>query len=263
MNCAEIAELAPLYVAGELDTKRAAEFDAHLKTCSSCFRELETQARLDARLREVLLAEDVDVRRVNRRIREMLATESLEAVIKSVESCRNRWTTAAMGIAAAFLLAAAGLLLIPGRVAQVYADAAEDHQSEVVDHAPRPWSSDPAKIESLARAEGISTAIPVALASGYRLERGKICFLDDRRYLHLAYTDGTHEFSLFLRTRDGEKIGAPIRGLANGRLLRECASGGDHLASFRTSHLTAVVATEQSAAASLQYAKLASAAIQD
>ena len=50
MNCSDISELAPLSVSGELDRGRAADFDEHLKTCSECFRELETQARLDARL---------------------------------------------------------------------------------------------------------------------------------------------------------------------------------------------------------------------
>ena len=79
MNCPDISELAPLYLAGELDRPRAAQFDAHLKTCPECFRELETQSRLDVRLREVLLAEEVDVVRVNRRVRELLATAEAEA----------------------------------------------------------------------------------------------------------------------------------------------------------------------------------------
>jgi anti-sigma factor RsiW len=264
MNCSDINELAPLYVAGELAAVRAAEFDAHLKTCSSCFRELETQARLDARLREVLLAEDMDISRVNRRIRELIGGESLEAAVKSVGRTHgNRWMTAAMGIAAAFLLLVAGYLLVPGRVSRVYADAADDHQTEVVDHSPRRWISDPGQIEALAQKQGIDVAVPAELASGYHLERAKICWLDGRPYLHLVYSDGVREFSLFLRARNGEKITGAIRGFSNGRLLRECASGSDHLSSFRTSHLSAVVATEQSAAASLQFAKLASAAIQD
>jgi len=263
MNCFDISELAPLYVAGDLDARRASEFDAHLKDCSSCFRELETQARLDARLREVLLSEDVNVARVNRRIREMLGQQSLEAAVKSVGPPRGRWMTAAMGIAAAFMLFVAGYLLIPSRVSQVYADAAEDHRSEVIDRSPRPWLSDAAQIEALARKQGIDAAIPGELASGYRLARGKMCWLDDRVYLHLVYSDGTRVFSLFLRSRDAENLDARIRGFSNGRLLRECASGNEHLASFTTPHLNAIVATDDSAAASLEDAKLASAAIRD
>jgi anti-sigma factor RsiW len=265
VDCGHIAELAPLYVAGELAAARAAEFDAHLKTCSSCFRDLETQARLDARLREVLLAEDVDVSRVNRRIRDMIAGGSREAAGTKTPPRRggSPWVTAAMGIAAAFLLVVAGYLLIPGHVSQVYADAAEDHQMEVVDHGPRRWISDPDQITALAQQHGIDVAVPAELSSGYHLERAKICWLDGLSYLHLVYSDGAKEFSLFLRARDGEKLDGKIRGFSNGRLLRECASGSEHLSSFRTSHLNAVVVTTQSAAASLQYAKLASTAIQD
>jgi hypothetical protein len=265
MDCNHIAELAPLYVAGELAAARAAEFDAHLKTCSSCFRDLETQARLDARLREVLLAENVDVSRVNRRIRDMIAGESLETALTETQPRRggSPWVTAAMGIAAALLLVVAGYLLIPGHVSKVYADAAVDHQREVVDHGPRRWISDPSQIAALAQKSGIDVAVPAGLASGYHLERAKICWLDGLTYLHLVYSDGAKEFSLFLRARDGEPLDAKIRGFSNGRLLRECAAGSEHLSSFRTSHLNAVVATEQSAAASLEYAKLASRAIQD
>jgi anti-sigma factor RsiW len=265
MNCSDINELAPLYVAGELADVRAAEFDAHLKTCSSCFRELETQARLDARLREVLLAEDLDVTRVNLRVRELIVGESLQAAVAKAQTRRggSPWVTAAMGLAATFLLVVAGYLLVPGRVSPVYADAADDHQTEVVNHAPRHWISDPGQIAALAGKQGIEVAVPVKLASGYRLERAKICSLDGLTYLHLVYSDGAQEFSLFLRARDGEKLDGTIRGFSNGRLLRGCGSGSDHLASFTTSHLNAVVATEQSGAASLAYAKLASASIQD
>jgi hypothetical protein len=154
-------------------------------------------------------------------------------------------------------------LLIPSHVSQVYADAAEDHQSEVIDHSPRPWLSDPAQIEALAEKQGIGVAIPGELASGYRLARGKICWLDERVYLHLVYSDGGREFSLFLRARDAENLDARIRGFSNGRLLRECASGNQHLTSFTTRHLNAIVATNDSAAASLEDARLASAAIGD
>jgi len=266
MNCSDISELAPLYLAGEMDRDRAAQFDSHLKTCSECFRELETQARLDARLREILLAEEADVSRVNRRVRELLATDTLAEAVRQVEQARRarrRWVTAAMGIAAAVLLLVSSYLAFPGKASQVYADAAEDHQMEVVDHGPRSWTSDPAQIAALARKLGVDIAVPATLSSGFRLEHAKICGLDGRAYLHVVYTDGTREFSLFLRTRDSENFNAAIRGLSNGRLLRECASGKEHVTSFVTPHLNAVVATDQPSAASLAYARLASAAIQD
>jgi anti-sigma factor RsiW len=263
MNCADIAELAPLYIGGDLDAGRASEFDAHLKTCSACVRELEIQSRLDARLREALLAEEIDVAAVDRRIREMVAQGSLADAMKRVRPVRRAWVSAAIGIAAAFLLAVAAYLLVPGRASQVYADAAGDHQDEVVQHSPRRWFTDPSQIDALAQRLGMDVVVPDELASGFHLEHAKICRLNGHLYLHAVYTDGTREFSLFLRPRDDEKFDARVRGFANGRLLRECASGNERLASFTTPHLNAVVATGGSASDSLAYAKLASAAIAD
>jgi anti-sigma factor RsiW len=261
MNCSDITEIAPLYIAGELDSEPAAEFDAHLKTCPACMAELETQARLDDRFRAALLAEELDVSRVNRRIREMIVAESSGLAVPELRPRPSRWMAAAMGIAAAFLLLAAGYLLVPGHVARVYADAATDHRLEVVERGPRPWLTDPAAIAALAEQQGITDSVPLELASGFRLEHAKICRLDGRFFLHLVYSDGTREFSLFLKKRDGERLTGAIRGFANGRFLRASSAGNEHMASFETSQLTAMVATDQPPDAALQFAKAASAAL--
>ncbi|MDR3721064.1 MAG: zf-HC2 domain-containing protein [Candidatus Acidoferrales bacterium] len=255
MHCSDISELAPLYIAGEVDSQRAAEVDAHLKTCPACMRELETQARLDARLREVLLADELDVSRVNRRIRELIAADSAGGLVPQLQPGPGRLVTAAMGIAAALLVIAAGYLLMPVHVARVYADAATDHHLEVIEQQPRRWLTDPAEIAALAEQLGISDSVPRALTSGYHLERAKICRLDDRLFLHVVYSDGTREFSLYMRPRDGQHLTGSIRGFANGRLLRICDAGGEHLSSFETSRLTALVATDQPADAALRFAR--------
>jgi anti-sigma factor RsiW len=261
MNCNDIIELAPLYVAGELDAKRAAEFDSHLRACPACMRELETRARLDARLREVLLAEEVDVSRVNRRVRELIATESAATFVPQVRPRPRRWVTAAMGIAAALLLTVAGYVLMPGHVARVYADAATDHRMEVVEQQPRPWVTDPAKIAALAEQQGIAGSVPFTVASVYHLERAKVCWLDGRFFFHAVYSDGTQEFSLFLRPRDGHGLQGAIRGFANGRFVRASSAGSESVSSFETSRLTAIVVTDLPADAALRLAKSVSASI--
>jgi anti-sigma factor RsiW len=263
MNCSDIHELAPLYLCGELDSARAAELDDHLKICSTCLHEIEALSRLDARLRQALLAEDSDVTEINRRIREQIASETFEPVARSVRPQGVRWRRAALGIAAAFVLAAAGYVALPGRFTRVYADAAEDHQDEVIDHSPRHWYTDPTQIAALGQRVGISSDIPAQLDGGYRLEHGKICRLDGRLYLHLVYTDGTTEFSLFLRPRDGERLTGMIRGASNGRLLRASDSGNEHLAAFATSHLIAVIAVDKPAGESVECARMASSSIPD
>jgi Putative zinc-finger len=263
MNCSDISELSPLYIAGEIDCDGAAAFDAHLKSCPECMRNLEAQARLDARLREALLSEEFDVARVNRRIRELIASEPATelAAAPKPQAKPRPWLTAAIGMAAAFALVATGLLLMPVHVARVYADAAQDHQWEVVENQRRHWLTDPAQIAALAVKQGISEPVPMALTSGYHLERAKICMLDGRLFLHAVYSDGTQEFSLYLRPRDQQRLTGSIRGFANGRLLRACAAAGEHLSSFETSGLTAVVATNQSSAEALRLAKDVSAAL--
>ncbi|HXO44189.1 MAG TPA: zf-HC2 domain-containing protein [Candidatus Cybelea sp.] len=261
MNCADITEIAPLYISAELDARRASEFDAHLQTCPACRSELESQARLDERFREALLADEVDVSRVNRRIRELIAAESSRPAASVSRPRPARLAAAAAGVAAAFLLLIAGYLLVPGHVARVYADAARDHQLEVVLRQARPWIVDPAAIAALAVQQGIADPVPPELGSGYRLERAKVCRLDGRLYLHLVYSDGTREFSLFLRQRDGQHLTGPIRGFADGRFLRAASAGDEHLLSFETSHLTAMVATDQPADAAKRFAKAASAAL--
>jgi anti-sigma factor RsiW len=263
MNCSDIHELAPLYVCGELDAAHAAEFDAHLKRCSSCLREIEAQSRLDALLRQALLAEDVDVVQVNRRVRELMAAETVRPSVVSVQPRGSGWFKAGMGIAAAFVLAVAGYLTVPGRFARVYADAAVDHQMEVVDHGPRHWTADPAELAALEQRLGISLAIPEELLGGYHLEHGKICRLGGQLYLHLVYTDGTTEFSLFLRPRDGERLTGRISGASNGRLLRASDSGNEHLAAFATSHLIAIIAVDKPAGESVDCARAASSSIGD
>jgi anti-sigma factor RsiW len=262
MNCSEIHELAPLYVCGELDAARAATFDAHLKSCPSCLDEIESQSRLDARLRQALLAENVDVVRVNRRIRELMAADTPTPRVESIQRTGGwRWLAAAAAIAAAVVFAAGCYLLLPGRFEKVYADAADDHRMEVVDHGPRRWTSDPAQLTELEQRIGISWSIPAELAGGYHLEHGKICRLDGQLYLHLVYTDGTTEFSLFLRPRDGQRLTGLIGGASHGRLLRESAFGREHLAAFLTSRVVAVVAVDKPLGESIACARVASSSI--
>jgi anti-sigma factor RsiW len=265
MNCSDIAELAPLYIVGELDPRRAAEFDAHLKACPGCMRELEEQARLDARLREVVLADKTDVSRVDRRVRELIAArpESGAPAMARLPISR-RWAITAMGIAAVLLLSGIGYYFMLGTsVARVYADAAADHRMEVVERQPRPaWLVDPVQIAALAQQHGIPSSEVLALASeGYHLERGRMCGLDNRAFLHLVYSNGTKEFSVYLRLRDAGRLPGAVREIVNGKPLRICDLGSEHIASFETTRVTALVVADDSADDALHFARMAAAAL--
>ena len=83
---------------------------------------------------------------------------------------------------------------------RLYADAARDHQLEVLDHQPRHWRSDLAAIEPIASRFGITRAqISDFAPAGLHLARAKVCGLDGSPALHLVYSDGRREISMYVR----------------------------------------------------------------
>jgi Putative zinc-finger len=260
MDCNQIAELAPLYLSGELDRERAGAVDAHLRSCSSCLQEFESQAGLDARTREVIAAEPVDATGVELWIRARIATELRGKVAPiSLERSRRRWFIAAVGTAAVLLLIAAGYrVLMTPNLGRVYADAALDHQREVVEDEPRRWLSDRPSVSALAEGQGIPASAPFALSSGpYRLERARLCFLDGRIFLHVVYTDGTREFSVYFRVRGDESLPASPRGMGNGNFLHSSIIGSEQVACFQTKALTVVAVSDRYSGDALRAARLA------
>jgi len=113
--------------------------------------------------------------------REPVDTAGLCVAIRSriVRRRRVGWSPAVAGVAV--LLALVGYRLT--RPPQVFVDAARDHRAEVVEKAPRRW-------------RGSDDSAPAV--AGYSLVRAKFCRLDGRRVLHLVYTDGRTEYSLYL-----------------------------------------------------------------
>jgi hypothetical protein len=143
----------------------------------------------DRQLRDAILAEPVDTAALDNRIR-----ERTRFVTKSV--ARGKWI-AAIGIAAILTLAIGGYFLFPNRSVVTCQDAVRDHRIEVVDGSQRKWLSDASEIKVLAAKQGL----PLPAPQGYRLERGKLCRLGGHVFLHLVYSDGSHEASLYLRDR--------------------------------------------------------------
>jgi hypothetical protein len=140
--------------------------------------------------------------------REPVDTAGLRAGIRSriVRRRRVGWSAAAACGAVALALGWYGLTRPP----QIFVDAARDHRAEVVEKAPRRW-------------RGSDDAAPAV--TGYRLVRAKFCRLDGRRVLHLVYTDGRTEYSLYLTPpgapaptgeirEGGEVVEGFVRGVA-------------------------------------------------
>jgi anti-sigma factor RsiW len=149
MNCAEVSNVAPLYLTGELEPGRAAELAAHIKGCASCAWELGQQKAFDAVLRETVLAEQVDSSRVERGVRLMIGHLVVRQSVGPASA--RRWMFALAGLAAVLLLA---VFLMRAR--PVYAAAANDHRLEIVELQPRQWSTDRASIAAMAQRQGVS-----------------------------------------------------------------------------------------------------------
>jgi anti-sigma factor RsiW len=194
MNCAEIPELAPLYVAGELAARTAA-FADHLRRCPACRQELAEQSAFDERLRSAILSEPVDTSAVEQRIRD---------IIHAPQDTPHRWKFAAAAIAAVLVLAAVGYFeLRSSRSSPVAIAAAADHRMEIIDHQPRPWLTDGTAIEALAAKQGLpASAVSALTSAGYRLVQGKLCYLDGHWFLHLVYANPLGSASVYLRRVD-------------------------------------------------------------
>ncbi len=157
-------------------------------------RDTEQGARdveLDASLREAVLADDFDSAAVEHSVRRRIASE--RASVR-----RGKWflaaTVAVIGVVVTMFVTRE--LTTPG----IYADAARDHRREVIDHERRNWASDQAGVGALAVRAGLTAPQVAALVpAGYRFERAKLCRLEGKVFLHLVYSDGTREFSFFLR----------------------------------------------------------------
>jgi len=248
MTCKDVAELAPLYLSRELDSARAADFAAHLQVCSACAAELAQQQEIDARLREGVLARRPDTAALEERVRRAVRKKS-----------PARWLIAAAAGVAAVVL---GYQALSGvRTPRICAEAATDHRREVVNSQRRTWLDEPGAIRSLAERYGVSPSVVSAISfPGFRLDRARLCRLDNHVFLHLVYTDGEHEFSVYLRPRDSAALGGKARGVTNGKTIYAADVGGEHLGYFQADHLTALVVTDQPESA-LRFARLAAGAL--
>jgi hypothetical protein len=194
--------------------------------------ELGQDDDLDQRLRASILSEDVDTSRV------------AAAVRNQIHSRRSRGLRRVLAAAASIALAIAvsfayRAFFVPPPVCVA---AVQDHEREIVKGNPRPWLLDLSAIQSLGAKQGVpASAIAVLGTTGYRLERGRLCFLKKQIYLHLVYSKDGAEYSVYLR---------PVTSEASfHHSVREVSIGAEDSAYFQTNQLTAVFVASHSRAA--------------
>jgi anti-sigma factor RsiW len=221
-NCIEIRMRAPLYLSGEMDSEERAAFAAHLAKCSACAAKIVEDRNLDAALRSALGSFTPDTDRLEQAVRRNIAVDR-----------RKRRLAWAGAIAATVALLIGGALAWARwtRPPQFYAAAALDHKIEVVDRQPRHWRSSDTELAGLAAQNGLQLGQLTALAAaGYRLERAKFCGIDGRRMLHLVFSNGTREYSVFVSPHDGPA-----------ETVRTSRQGAEEIAGFETGHFRGLV----------------------
>lgn len=234
MNCSDVSDLSSSYLAGTLDAQRSAEFTAHLDSCASC----AGVVNLDWRLRDAVLAEHVPTAGIEARVRRHLHTP------RSVP----RWAAAA-GLAAALAMGVFGYRMV-NAANPVYAAATEDHLREVVEREHRSWTVDPAAIAALAQREGIAPPrVDLLAPPGYRFEHAKLCRLNGSLVMHLVYSNGAQQVSIFLRPS--------ARTLA----VHTASRDGDAIAECATPRAWALVVTGQSRAEAARIARQVASAL--
>jgi hypothetical protein len=188
-----------------------------------------TDDELDERVRAAMRAEPVDASRVAAAVRGRIAPRphtvpgwavALSAVMVTV-------------LATLFSYREFSQQQIPA----VCSAAMQDHEREIVNGEPRQWLTGLSAIQALAQKQGVPVQAIAALdATGYRLERARLCFLQKQIFLHLVYSKQGGEYSVYLRPRSGEpSFDGSVRGTEN-------------LAYFETNRLTAVFVSQDTGA---------------
>jgi len=205
-----------------------------------------TDDELDGRVRSSILAEELDTSRIAAVVRNQIQTQRRPV---------RGWAVAA---AALIALAAAGFSYRAFRgdqTPQLCIAAARDHEREVVNGEPRRWLSDLAAIQVLATKQGVPASAIAALGTtGYKWERGRLCFLKGHLYLHLVYIKDGAEYSVYLRPLTNE---APVD-----HSVREVSAGAEDSAYFQTNRLAAVFVAGHSHAAAA-FARASAGVLQD
>lgn len=215
MNCPNYELVTDAYLSGEIESP---EWQSHLNCCPNCAARLRSESDFDLIIKHA----------VNE---ERLQTRQLEAHVRSaIRKSKTPWHVPLFikvryGVAAAVVfgtLALATFGYARGRMdhTATCADAVDDHQEEVVDKAPRKWRADLKDVEALSQRMVGDPSVPERIApAGYHLIGARICVLHDKRYMHLDYSDGSNEISLFVRHLD--------RGNLSNRILGLFASNGE------------------------------------
>jgi anti-sigma factor RsiW len=201
MICSQTERVTEAYLSGDIDQPA---WRKHLDACPECCAKLKNESDFDHLIRHAVTSERLQTRQLEVHVRAAMRESVMPIRPPSLASWRY-------GIAAAvalFFVVIATVGYAIGRIERtaVCIDAADDHQEEVVAKSPRKWRTESGDVQALAQRIVGDPSVPERIVpAGYRLVGARVCLLHGKRYMHLDYSDGSNEISLFVRHQDTTK----------------------------------------------------------
>jgi anti-sigma factor (TIGR02949 family) len=205
VSCEWTRRFVPGYLDGELDVVRTIEFEAHLKGCAECARELEGQQSLHAAIRRGSLAYAAPGA-----LRQRILSSLESSVVTEPAERRGVWSTLrALQWAGAFAVFAVCTIafweLVPGLrgpsadqriAAQVVAGHVRSleagHLMDVAStdqHTVKPWFD--GKLD-------FSPPVEDLTSDGFPLAGGRLDYLEGREVAALVYQRRKHDINVFI-----------------------------------------------------------------
>ena len=207
MNCTYSDQVTDAYLSGEIE---GPEWRTHLNKCSECAAKLSAESDFDLVIKHAVNEERLQTRQLEAHVRNAIRNSS---PWKSPVMVLVRYSFAATAIFATLLVATFGYAKGRMDLSATCGDAVDDHQEEVIGKAPRKWKVEDKDVQALAqKMVGDPQAAQRVTPAGYHLVGARVCVLHGKRYMHLDYSDGTNQVSLFLRHRDIQPLTARVLG---------------------------------------------------
>jgi len=201
MNCTYSEQVTDAYLSGEIE---GPEWRTHLTGCPECAAKLAAESDFDLVIKHAVNEERLHTRQLEAHVRNAIrnSTPWNSPVMMLV-----RYSVAATLIFAVLLVATFGYAKGRMDLSATCADAADDHQEEVIGKAPRKWRTDDKDLQSLSqRMVGDTGVLERVAPTGYHLVGARVCVLHGKRYMHVQYSDGMNQLSLFVRHQDNQRF---------------------------------------------------------
>ncbi|HEU5233124.1 MAG TPA: hypothetical protein VFU50_09705 [Terriglobales bacterium] len=201
MTCSQIERVTEAYLSGDIDQPA---WRKHLDVCPECCAKLKNESDFDHLIRHAVTSERLQTRALEAHVRAAMR-ESVTPIRRPILAS---WRYSIAAAVALFVVVIGTIGYAKGRLERtaVCIDAADDHQEEVVAKSPRRWRTETADVQALAQRIVGDPSVPERIVpAGYHLVGARVCLLHGKRYMHLDYSDGSNEISLFVRHQEPSK----------------------------------------------------------